>query len=247
MNAPVLIKGHISLEREQTRLEFVHRELSPFGVLGLPWPPLNPTHDFGKRVQVHVRALGPDRTLAFRTDAIIIREKTARASHMGLQFILSEQNRKNLSDFILKNGFYPKSYTRKYPRIPSQEQLRNFPLHASGMPLKKKGYVTEETERHPLLFDVKNISPGGILLSTENPNAAAIRPSTDLKLVLDPRGQFTSSIEIKSTVCRVQENFNLTNKNRVRLFGVKLTQISPKDKIAFHQLLKEIIGQIKTN
>ena len=244
---PVFIRGHLTFTLEGHTLEFIHQAVSAFGVTGLPWSPLDPVTHFGKAVTVQVRVPAQPQPLAFSCQARILREKTQYSEYMGLRFELPADIRAKLQELIQKHGFYPTEYVRKYPRIPSDEHIQTFPLRAMGIPNQ------DDVLRHkrppsagdPLLFDVGNLSPNGVLLSTENQTAIDLAPGDRIDLMLEPRGWFPQKVEMEGVICRVNDELMPQNENLRRYFGIKFTRVDAENREIFLNLLKDILERIK--
>jgi len=239
----VFIKGDILFKLEQFELAFKNQDISAQGVSGLTWPPLDPIRDFGKSAQVEVKIHKPQ-GYSFRVSASILAESTQNSRYMALKFNLSEDENRNFTSFIQKFGNFPTAYIRKYPRIHYSSQLQSFPVRALGTLLNK--LPSEETPSDPaIIFDVENLSPNGALICTENSNALSIIPGDHLHLTLEPRGWFTTPIQVQCLVCRTTDELVRQSINISRHFGVKFERISPADKEAFLLLLKHILEQVR--
>jgi hypothetical protein len=237
MLLPVFVKGHLTFTVDQQDLEFIHQNISVFGVAGLPWGGLNARDHFGRAITATIRIAGTE-PLSFWTKAHIMREYTSVGEHMGLKFQLEATVKAKLAALIEKTGFYPTEYLRKYPRIPANNQIQTFPLRALA--------VTEgESDKAPLILDVGNLSPNGVLLHTENQQALAIQPGTRLNLMLEPRGWFPMPIRVQGLVCRIVDELNPQSGNLIRYLGIKFAKVDDVNRTAFLDLLKDILGRIK--
>ncbi|MCM2322717.1 MAG: PilZ domain-containing protein [Oligoflexia bacterium] len=237
---PVFVRGHINFTVPSTpegrNFEFTHQNISVSGVSGLPWGTLNRQDHFGLQVEVTVR-IPTEQPLSFKTTATITRESTAFADHMGLRFNLPLETARSLAELIRKDGYFPTDYIRKYPRIPSLPIIRTFPLKALVMPRPDIPY--------PLSFDVLNLSPNGVLISTENQAAEQLRPSQKVDLILEPRGWFPMPIRLQGVICRVSEEVSPRSSNVSRSFGIKFSRVDEMNRTAFVDLLKDILERFK--
>jgi hypothetical protein len=241
----VFVKGHVGFTINGQSFEFVHQNISVFGVTGLPWGPLDPREFFGKAVTATVRIPHQpthDLPVAIRTRAYIMREQTLYAQHMGLRFQFDAEQEASLDAHINKHGFYPTEYVRKYPRIPSSQMIQTFPLRVLVAPERKVALPVEE---FPLVFDVSNLSPNGLLIHTENQIALDIMPGQRLELVLEPRGRFPMQVAVQGLVCRITDEIHPQSGNLIRYLGVKFTRVDEINKTAFLDLLKDILERIK--
>ncbi len=248
---PIFVKGHLTFSLDEHVLEFVHQNISVFGVTGLPWPPLDPTRHFGQAVQAQVRipSSGTPSTLNFKTRAYLLRESTNRSEQMGLHFHLDAESRAQLETHISRHGFYPTEYIRKYPRIPSLATVQTFPLRALVTQLALPDEHATDRVRLPgdeqIIFDVGNLSPNGILLHTENQLALSIRPGDRLEMKLEPRGWFPMQLTVQGMVCRIVDELDPSSGNIARYLGMKFTRISDVDRAAFLNLLKDILERLQ--
>lgn len=243
----VFIRGHLTFTLDGHTLEFIHQAVSAFGVTGLPWPPLDPLRHFGKAVTVSVRIPSQPQPFAFSCPAHILREKTHYSEYMGLRFDLPADIKKQLDALIQKSGFYPTEYVRKYPRIPSDDHIQTFPLRAMGIPnpddLAK--HRKASTALDPILFDVGNLSPNGVLISTENQSAIDLLPGDRIDLMLEPRGWFPSKVEMEGVICRINDEMVAKSGNLRRYFGIKFTRVDSANRQIFLDLLRDILERIK--
>lgn len=239
---PVFVKGHLAFSVDQQDLEFIHQNISVFGVAGLPWGQLNPREHFGKEVTVSIRITSPE-PLQILSRAAIMRESTSVAEHMGLKFRLEKEALAKLSSLVQRHGFYPTEYLRKYPRIPASAAIQTFPLRALVYPQGEDA----ANSNIPLIFDIGNLSPNGILIHTENQSALLIQPGHRLGILLEPRGWFPMSIKVEGLVCRVVDELNPQSGNLTRYLGIKFTRVDDVNRTAFLDLLKDILGRIKSH
>jgi hypothetical protein len=244
---PVFIRGHLTFSLEGHTLEFIHQAVSTFGVTGLPWAPLDPIQHFGKEVTTQVRIPAQPQPLSFSCPARILREKTQYAEYMGLRFKLPADVRSQLESLIKKGGFYPTEYVRKYPRIPSDEQIQTFPLKAMGIPNQDDLARSRRPSLSgdPILFDVGNLSPNGVLISTENQSAIDLLPGDRIDLMLEPRGWFPHKVEMEGTICRIGDEMVPATGNLRRYLGIKFSRIDHQNRQVFLDLLKDILERIK--
>lgn len=239
----VFIKGHLSFSLHGENFEFKNRAISLFGAYGLPWGSLSPDKDFGRKVDLKIRIDEPQ--VDIQTPASLTREQGINADHMGTKFHLEKTSDQLLRQIIGEHGFYPTDYLRKYPRIPVDQSIQTFPLRVMALP-PHLGSSIEEEDHFRIIFEVKNISINGILISTENPFAASIQPGTHLHLMIEPRGEFLLPVKVVGLVCRLLEEKNPESGNMTRHFGVKFVQVDTENQIAFTELLKDVLEKIKT-
>jgi hypothetical protein len=236
----VFVKGHLSFTLDGHTLEFVHQNISLFGVTGLPWDPLDSRVHFGKEVQVQLRIPG-EPALQLKAPAFLLRELTLYAEHLGLRFALDPEQKSRLAAEIEKRGFVPTEYVRKYPRIPANWRVATFPLRVQVDPAPRD----LGQELFPITLDVANLSPNGVLLTTENQMALSLAPNQRLNLVLEPRGWFPTSVKVEGLICRITDDLNPANGNLVRYVGIKFARVDDANKAAFLEMLKDILSQIK--
>lgn len=239
---PIFVKGELSFELDGGHYAFPSLNLSAFGVTGLDAPTLNPKEHFGRVVQAHVRVLTPE-LFTFQTTAHLIREFTDVSERVGIRFELDSEIKNTLIELIEKHGFLPTEYIRKYPRIPSTGAIQTFPLRAQVMPLAKGSH--KGLYEFPIIFDVENLSPNGVLLRTENQMALSVLPKDHLDIVLEPRGWFPMQVRVVGVVCRVYDEVHAGNLNLSRYLGVKFSQMDDINRAAFLDLLRDILGRLK--
>lgn len=238
---PIFVKGHLSFSVDDKRREFVHQNISIYGVNGLPWGTLDRVNDFGREIQVDVRIPGDD-PIVFQTTATISREESLGSSQMGLKFLLDPSIQTRLEARIAKYGIYPTEYVRKYPRIPANELIQTYPLRALVTANKEENPSLTDM---PLIFDVSNLSPNGVLLKTENQAALIFVPGDRIKMTLEPRGWFPVAVKVDGLICRLTDQVSVGSLNLVRYVGVKFTNVDEENRTAFLDLLKDILERLK--
>ena len=248
MNAPkthvesqtLFTKGHLRLTLNDHVLEFLYQLISIYGVSGLPANPLTKPF-FGQKVFLTLEVPSAKPPLIFKTQAKVLREQTITSEHMSLKFELDANQKAQLLGHISKKGFYPTAYVRKYPRIPSSSVIQTFPLRAIIKPLDQ----TRPIGPKQLIMDVINLSPNGILLSTDSQIALDLAPGQRLGLELEPRGWFPVSVHVEGLICRVTDDLMSETGNLSRQFGIKFTKVDAINRAAFLDLLKDILEQIQ--
>jgi hypothetical protein len=163
---------------------------------------------------------------------------------MTVRFRLHNKQTSHLETLIKNFGTPPQKHSRQFPRIPSSKLIQTFPLRALAE-IETTG-LNRKDLRYSMICDVENISPTGILVSTENQNALTLQPGNTLFLTLDPRGWFPFQIAVKVQVCRIIDDFNLDNGNVFRHLGLKFIHFEEADRKAFMRLLKDILNQLKS-
>lgn len=239
MKIPVLVKAIIDFDLDGKAFHFENRPVSLFGVFGLEWGTLSAEDAFGKKVKARVKLM--DSNDMFETEGTILRERTLHANQMGVKFFLDQSAREKLQNQIRKTGYHPESYVRKYPRIPATPFIKTFPLRASGRTMIE-GHLVEGP---PFLFDIENLSPGGILLKSESRLAHSLIPGDHMHLTVEPRGDFGVQIEVVGRICRLMEELDHRTENVNRYFGVQFIEIDPNNSAALAELLKDIVFRIK--
>lgn len=238
---PVFIKANIEMTVDDVQLQFRNKNVSLFGVGSLPWPPLSPKKHFGKVVTAHIRTLtNPAQKVT--VEAIILREYTANGDRMGLRFNLDADSKKQLLAVIKDFGFFPTSHFRKYPRVPAAYDIGTFPLRVL---IRPHDYSDRPEDTPPVICDLKNLSIGGVLISTDNPFALSLEPMDLMAIYFEPRGDFSMEVELQGVICRVIDQLDPSSRNLTRSFGVKFTKVNEENQMAYLELLKDILTRLK--
>jgi hypothetical protein len=239
----MVIKGRITFTLDGHTIDLADRELDALGASDLPWAPLDPLRHLGKEVTVKIEIPAQPQPFQISCQALLNRERTPTSETMGINFLFPADMRQKLEKLIQTKGYQPKEYSRKYPRIPAQERIQTFPLRAIGVPIFDE--IDAAPADGPLVFDVGNLSPNGVLLSTESQLASSLLPGHRMNLTLEPRGWFPHKIQMEALICRVKEEVVPTSGNLRRSFGIRFTQVGPTQQQAFLELLKDILERIK--
>lgn len=238
----MFIKGHLSFQLAGHSLEFVHRDISLFGVTGLPWAPLSRDAHFGKTIDVVVKVASNENPWTFRTRGILGSEQSAYGDYLSIKFLMDADTRAQLQKRVAMNGHVPTDHMRKYPRIPADPTIQTYPLHA--LVIASSDSKNSAPSGQPIAFEVSNISPNGIMLSTENSMSTSIVPGSRVQLKLDPRGWFPMPIYVEGLVCRVLSEINPGSGNPIRRLGIKFTRVNNENRAAFLELLKVILQDV---
>jgi hypothetical protein len=240
----MFIKGDISFTVDQRIFQFSQKNISLFGVTGLPWLLLKPDEHFGRSIFAEIKA-GHPHEIVITTPAQILREYEIGSQKMAVRFHLDFDQSTQLEELIKKHGTTPNEYARRFPRIPSLKMIQTFPLRAL-VKMEKPAVENEIQIGSSVICDVENISPNGILVSTENQISLSMMPGDSVHLTLDPRGWFPFQVQVQGTVRRITDDFNLESGNILRHIGIKFTHFRAADQKAFLALLKDILEQIKS-
>ncbi len=238
---PVFVNADLSFKAGGVDLIFKNRLVSQFGVSSLPWGPLRPVEVFGTHTVARIEVQRPRREV-LQIPALILREQTRSQSLLCLRFRASQLQLSPLMRLIEVAGTSPREYQRRYPRIPADSVLATVPMHATLVPreARVKGLIPS-----PLVFNVRNLSPNGVLLSSENRLAEFLLPGGGVEIVLEPRGWFPTQVHVKGEICRIYEDLAVNSGNRVRYLGVQFTEIAPAERETFLELLKDVLVRLK--
>lgn len=240
---PVFVKGSLRFTVDKHELKFDNINVSDYGVMSLQWGPLLPTVHFGLKVTAHVKVFAqadlPD--LDFVCPSLIVREQSSLGDLMGLKFYLGKALLENLVNRVQKLGFIPTDHIRKYPRIPSLKVVQTSPLRALVTAAANGAHPSS----FPLIFDVANLSPNGVLIQTENQAAMVYEPGHRIDVLLEPRGWFPNPIKATGLICRITDERDPESQNIMRYLGVKLVKIDDENYTLFMSLLKDILQRIQ--
>jgi hypothetical protein len=235
----MFVKGHLSFTLDQHSLEFVHQNISVYGVMGLPWGQLSPSAYAGRDVEVTIK-IPADPALIIKSKAYIIRESTQYSETFGLKFNMNPDQALTLARHITKHGFYPTAYMRKYPRIPSLNTIQTFPLHVIIQPLNPK----LQAQFQNISLTVANLSPNGILIASESPLVGTLHPGERIRLILEPRGAASKQITVEALICRSYDDTHTDSGNTLRFLGIKFIKVDEANRTSFLNMLKHILSQL---
>ncbi|HTL12101.1 MAG TPA: PilZ domain-containing protein [Bdellovibrionota bacterium] len=241
MLTPVFVRADLAFGLDEHELDFPNEKLSVYGATGLRWAPLSPAQHFGKEVSLSVRTLTPD-PINLLVHAQIMRESSTQTQHMGLRLLLENDEKAKLADQVRRFGFYPTEYVRKYPRIPAAPAIQTFPLNVIARPFNEEDLTAESGA---MVFKVENLSPNGILISTQNQLALSYYPGQKVDMVLDPRGWFPVQVAVLGRICRILDEIDPASGNLHRHLGIKFVEVDESNRTAFLDLLKDILQRYK--
>ena len=234
---PLYIKSNLTFSildgKIPKEFNFINQPVSPFGIAGLRWAHFDPIDHVGDEVKATVQVISSD-PFTFSTDALLTAEATTDATYLGIKFYMNPSDQERLSAAIKKEGFYPTSYIRKYPRIPAIDTIYSMPVRA----------IVKTTETM-IVFDIANISPNGILLQTENPTAVTLMPGSRITVQIEPRGDILQSFRFEGMICRIIMDKNPRTKNINRFLGIRLTKMEDAEKAIFQSVLKAVIANLQ--
>lgn len=241
MFPPIFLKADLSFDIDQHRIRIQNKPISANGVSGLHWAPLNPKEHFGRSVMATLHILVPN-AVSLQTRASISRELSTQADHMGLKFYLDDSQKALLQEIVKEHGFFPTEYLRKFPRIPSDASIPTFPLRVIANLIPENRIRQDHL---PIIFEIKNISPNGMLLTTENRLALSVKPGDRMRIVFEPRGEFMLRVVANGLICRIIDEIEPTTGNTIKFFGIKFVSLSDDNQAALLELLKDILERIK--
>ncbi|MCC7440369.1 MAG: PilZ domain-containing protein [Bdellovibrionales bacterium] len=241
MMSPVFVRADLAFGLDDHELDFPNEKISVYGITGLRWHPLSPAQHFGKEVSLSITTLTPD-PVSLLVRAQLMRETSLQSQHLGLRLLLEPAEKAQLQDQVARFGFYPTEYVRKYPRIPAREAIQTFPLHVIGRPFDPDDTITDPG---PIVFNVENLSPNGILISTQNQLALSLGPGQRLDMILDPRGWFPVQVAVLGRICRILDEIDPESGNLHRHVGVKFVEVDEANRTAFLDLLRDILQRFK--
>lgn len=229
----MFIKANFSFTYEGKSYNFINQHISVYGVAGLKWGLFDARTVVGEQTALNIELLGGNKE-RIQTYGIFSAERTEDSVFLGIKFILEPKQKKILEDSIKLWGTVPTTHVRKYPRIPADSVISTMPQQC--IISNKDDIITTA---------VANISPSGILLSSENPKIALIEPGTRLRGQLEPRGDFYMAINFEGTVKRVIEERTDSKKNTLRYLGIQFNYFDVGHKEAFVALLQDVLVRVK--
>lgn len=233
------IKANTRIRIAGSEYAFLNLPLSLFGVSGIRWAHFDPRPYVGKQAEVtlDVRTKTPFRIQA--TGTITLEETFSQGSkvttyYLGINFDFTDEVKQKLATAISAEGFLPTSYLRKFPRIPIDPKIPEMPLKAHA----------RAANGNLISFDIGNISPGGILIMSDNPNAEHFHPGMKVRLQVEARRLSLEPFSFEGLICRrITEPDESKGKIR-RMLGVRYWTIEPKHKEALLDTLKSILATL---
>lgn len=209
------------------------------GLPGLPWPEFDPLINMGKRVEVGVQiVMAGTPVWQFKCVGTIACEITSQGAHlMGINFILDDETRTKLEKYVAEQALLP-DYVRKMPRIHYMRHVPVFPRNAIIR------YYSSSTD-FSFVSEVENISPNGLRVFTEDYRSAEILPSGIVTVALQPRGPFGLEVKFQATVRGLALCVDHETNNAIRYLGLSINTLSDEAKVAYTDLLRQVVLQAK--
>ncbi|MBI3556310.1 MAG: PilZ domain-containing protein [Deltaproteobacteria bacterium] len=231
---PMFVPANIEFTLNGKAYAFAKEGVSLFGTAGLITPDFSPIDLVGEVVAVTINVLTFP-PLRISTPAQLTAQLTTEKEYIGLKFRLSDSDRERMNEAIRREGFYPTSYIRKYPRIPARESIPYVPIRA----------VVLTPGEEVTVFDVANISPNGILLYSENFKSNLFPPGSDILIQVEPRGQMFEAFDVEGIVRRVVMDKNNKSGLITRYLGVRFTRILDEGEENFRAILHAVLTAIQ--
>lgn len=241
---PKVIRGTMTVEIDGQTLEYPRVHVTTSGVSGLKWPPLVPAKHFGKPVVCKVDISTPNQPCRFEVAGTITREMTARTERMGVKFHFRKPEIRNtINSFIEKSGVLPTDYTRKFPRIPSRQFTEEFKLAASV--LATATAINPSPKR--VSFQLGNLSPEGLLLSTRSDEARAIRPGdlVDIRIVNEGGILQFSDLRLRARISRITHELDPAAREEIWSLGVQFYRLEEHAKESYFKILETILKSLR--
>lgn len=210
-------------------------DLSAGGIYGVSIPEIDPIKYVGDTIVIRaeVKCAVPFEMSFSATVAAVI---STDSSFLEFKYVLDDEAHKKVSAIIAKEGFEPTRHTRKYPRIPANGKLPSMPAHA-----------IVQTAQGLVVFNVANMSPNGILLSSESPRAAMIMPGNIIDVQVEARGNLFNSFEFRGMVRRLEIYRHPDSQNIVYAIGVRFDSFPENNKAEFLEVLKTVVQDLVAN
>lgn len=237
LNDRHFLRVFLSFQYQGKLLEFPNQPVSVFGASGLNASILKAagvTPDQMAGITVSVRL---ETTQVYQGTAVILHERSERGESAGLRFDFTDEDRKKILKEISEKGFSPSDTVRKYPRLPVKVDISTFPLLVQVIP---QDFLIAD-EIFPISMALVNLSPNGALLSSENALSKKLNPGQRFRLTLEPRGWFTSKIEVTALLCRVTDDWRKETQSTLRYFGMKFVKIDDRNRELFLTLWRELL------
>lgn len=209
----------------------------PSFVLGPSHSELNPLSMIGNQTRVEVRVLS-QAPFTFACEGHFTCDQTESGVMLGISFTLSDREKTTLNTILKNEGIFPE-FVRRYPRI-------LFNRKAAVMPSRSMlQFIDREGEHLMIICDVRNLSPTGFQICTEDKRAARLGPTEVVRVQLQPRGDFLYPISLSASVKQVIHSVQPESGNRIWDFGLSIRMLQRKDKALFTELLRQVIDQLR--
>lgn len=225
-------------------LNFKKLDVSASGIARLPDNRMLGELAAGQKAQVCITLPGGAGTASTVTiQGRITRESSLEESCYGLAFDWFEQEsaRLILCQALTDQGHAAEPNRRKHERT---KALATNPIVPTVAQLRLSDGSAFELTRPdaPPLWSARilNLSPGGLLISTESPEAALVKPGDGLCIFIQPRDTQGFMIESLGEVRRVLEHVERTAAGEVlvRSLGIRFEWIDEDQRTIYLSLLK---------
>lgn len=246
---PQHLRCDVRLELEGRHQDFHKIDVSASGIARLPIP--DPSSNAlgelvaGQRAKVQLTLVGPkpENSTTLTILGRITRERTLDESCYGFAFDWFEQDA--VRDILLKAlsewGYAAEPNRRKHERTKALSTNPVVPIVAQFRICESSAIVPQDSEGAPLwTARIHNLSPGGLLISTESPEAAGIKPGDGLTIIIQPRDAQGFMIETLGGVRRVLEHVERTDSGEtmVRSLGIRFEWLDEDQRSIYLSLLK---------
>lgn len=238
---PTFVQSNIRLTIGGRDYAFLNQPLSIHGIAGIRWPHFDPTTHVGEPIKLNAQVLCKQPYTLDMGGHITVEEafseQTKKSTFfLGVHIEMRVEDREKLSKTIAAEGFVPDSYTRKFPRIPASSENPDMPLRA----------LARSPTGVAISFEILNLSPGGILLCSDNPNAAGFAPGMDIHVEVEPRRLSLDPFKFDGLICRrTTDRIGVKGNVLRRLFGIRFTKISKEHKQVFLDTLRTVLLRLQ--
>lgn len=238
----MLVKGKLSFQLDGFSVVLENQKISPEGATDLPWGALDAHVHFGRSVFVQVSIIEPQ-PFEFIVAAQISREISPTAETMGLLFYLNEELEKSFTDFTNKHGEKDAGFHRKFPRIPSRYLNNTHQVQA---------IITTTDENNPnvierINFNIENLSPEGMRLSTTHPAALKLTVNKDIRILLEAPQLLDRPTRVIGSIRRLSDDFNVGTQQTLRQISIQILRFEEQDKAGFDLIMKQVVLAIRQN
>lgn len=240
--APNLLACNLGLKVAGRRHDFGEQLISKNGLFHIPIPKEGFEGAPGTRIEAEISVpKGPSGKLVFH--ARLVREFAPAHEYIGLSFDWrgQEKAQQELLTWIARWGHSTEPSRREHTRLEARAANPAFPLQAKVHQSNDSAFQPAQPE-HPVWYArIKELSIGGLQLSSDSADAVAIRPGDGLQMRLEARESAGFEIECLGHVRWIMIQADPATETLIRYFGIRFEWIDESQKALYFALLKSIL------
>ena len=193
----------------------------------------------GTIVTLNIRLIHAENS-KLKIKASVFRSTTPDGTRLGLSFQPDEFQAELIDKYISQHGNWEMNYLRTSPRITVTKALPLIPVWATVYADESQ---TGFDHLKSTVLEILDISPFGMLLTSECRNSFSWNAAEFVHIFLEPRGSQSQKIRLYGQIVRITDGISWNSGNQFRTIAIKLVESAHVEPTAFHDFFRLLISE----